>query len=184
MCGWKGTLGRQKPRAQVQTRPPTGQQGLHTCTGLHVPGTRDAAPQRRASAWCAGLGQWLMAVLALRELAVQSSGQRLPLLGRWGLRCGHSYPRRAPLCPYRHRWAFLFLALRGSKTDSGPGALRGTSGKEPACRCRRRKTQGFDPWVGKIPRRRAWQPTPVFLPGESQTEEPGGPQSMGSQRHD
>ena len=27
--------------------------------------------------------------------------------------------------------------------------------------------QGFDPWVGKIPWRRAWQPTPVFLPGES-----------------
>ena len=25
----------------------------------------------------------------------------------------------------------------------------------------------FDPWVGKIPWRRAWQPTPVFLPGES-----------------
>ena len=23
------------------------------------------------------------------------------------------------------------------------------------------------PWVGKIPWRRAWQPTPVFLPGES-----------------
>ena len=27
--------------------------------------------------------------------------------------------------------------------------------------------QGFDPWVGKIPWRRAWQPAPVFLPGES-----------------
>ena len=26
----------------------------------------------------------------------------------------------------------------------------------------------FDPWVGKIPWRRAWQPAPVFLPGESQ----------------
>ena len=25
----------------------------------------------------------------------------------------------------------------------------------------------FSPWVGKIPWRRAWQPTPVFLPGES-----------------
>ena len=25
----------------------------------------------------------------------------------------------------------------------------------------------FDPWVGKIPWRRKWQPTPVFLPGES-----------------
>ena len=30
--------------------------------------------------------------------------------------------------------------------------------------CRR---PGFHPWVGKIPWRRAWQPTPVFLPGES-----------------
>ena len=25
----------------------------------------------------------------------------------------------------------------------------------------------FDPWGGKIPQRRAWKPTPVFLPGES-----------------
>ena len=34
---------------------------------------------------------------------------------------------------------------------------------------------GFDPWVGKIPWRRAWQPSPVLLPGESTwTEEPGG----------
>ena len=31
----------------------------------------------------------------------------------------------------------------------------------------RRKRCGFDPWVWKIPWRRAWQPTPVFLPGES-----------------
>jgi len=29
--------------------------------------------------------------------------------------------------------------------------------------CRR---PGFDPWVGKIPWRREWQPTPLFLPGE------------------
>ena len=25
----------------------------------------------------------------------------------------------------------------------------------------------FNPWVRKIPWRRAWQPSPVFLPGES-----------------
>ena len=43
----------------------------------------------------------------------------------------------------------------------------GASGKEPACQCRRHKRLGFDPWVGKIPWRRAWQPIPVFLPGES-----------------
>ena len=33
----------------------------------------------------------------------------------------------------------------------------------------------LDPWVGNIPCKRAWQPTPVFLPGEFPwTEEPGG----------
>ena len=26
---------------------------------------------------------------------------------------------------------------------------------------------GFDPWVGKVPWRRKWHPTPVFLPGKS-----------------
>ena len=44
----------------------------------------------------------------------------------------------------------------------------GAGGKEPACQCRRLKRQGFCPWAGKIPWRRAWQPTPVFLPEESQ----------------
>ena len=29
------------------------------------------------------------------------------------------------------------------------------------------KRHEFNPWDGKIPWRRAWQPTPVFLPGES-----------------
>ena len=33
--------------------------------------------------------------------------------------------------------------------------------------CRRCKTCRFDPWVGKIPWRRAWLPPPVFLPGDS-----------------
>ena len=43
----------------------------------------------------------------------------------------------------------------------------GTNGKEPACQCRRHKRHRFDPWVGKILWRRKWQPTPVFLSGES-----------------
>ena len=42
-----------------------------------------------------------------------------------------------------------------------------SSGKEPICHCRSCKRCGFDPWIGKIPCRRAWQSTPVFLPGES-----------------
>ena len=63
------------------------------------------------------------------------------------------------------------------------GFAGGASDKEPACQCRRHKRHRLDPWVGKIPWRRAWQPMPVFLPGESPwTEEPGRLPSIGSQR--
>jgi len=41
------------------------------------------------------------------------------------------------------------------------------SGKEPTNQCRRHKRCGIDPWVEKIPWRKAWQPIPVLLPGES-----------------
>ena len=44
------------------------------------------------------------------------------------------------------------------------GLCRWLSGKKFACECRR---LGFSPWVGKIPWRRKWQPSPVLLPGES-----------------
>ena len=57
------------------------------------------------------------------------------------------------------------LGLMHNLGDKGlawiPG---GTSGKEPACQGKRLQ---FDPWVRKILWRRAWQPTLVFLPGES-----------------
>ena len=53
----------------------------------------------------------------------------------------------------------------------GKAVLKGLpwwlSGKESACQCRRCRRCGFDPFVGKIPGRRKWQPTPVFLPGKS-----------------
>ena len=38
----------------------------------------------------------------------------------------------------------------------------GASGKESACQYRRHKRCRFDPWVGKIPWKWIWQPTPVF----------------------
>ena len=40
----------------------------------------------------------------------------------------------------------------------------GASDKESGCQSRRRKRYGFSPWLGKIPWRKKWQPTPVFLP--------------------
>ena len=56
----------------------------------------------------------------------------------------------------------LFLVFEG--TAGLPWWLRGWS---ICLQCGR---PGFDPWVGKIPWRRRWQPTPVFLPGESHGE--------------
>ena len=47
------------------------------------------------------------------------------------------------------------------------------SGKESVCRCRRLKRHRFNIWVGKIPWRRKWQLTPVFL-----TEECHGQRSL------
>ena len=44
------------------------------------------------------------------------------------------------------------------------GEFGGSDGEGSACDSAR---VGFDPLVGKIPWRREWQPTPVFVPGES-----------------
>ena len=60
-----------------------------------------------------------------------------------------------------------FIHPSSSQKRSQTLILRGSSGKESTCQCRRPKRHGFDSWVGMIPWRRAWQPTPVFLPGQS-----------------
>ena len=52
---------------------------------------------------------------------------------------------------------------RGLFTENIIGLPWWLSGKKICLQCRR---PGFYPWVWKIPWRRKWQPTPVFLPGE------------------
>ena len=47
------------------------------------------------------------------------------------------------------------------------GLSRWCSGKEPAYQYKRCRRPGLDLWVRKIPWRRKWHPTPVFLPGKS-----------------
>ena len=59
----------------------------------------------------------------------------------------------------------LYWKVTHPKPETGfPG---GASGKESARQCRRHKRCRFNLWVRKIPLRSSWQPTPVFLPGES-----------------
>ena len=61
--------------------------------------------------------------------------------------------------------------------------LRCNGGSDHKASARNAGDPGFDPWFGKIPWRRKWQPTPVFLPGKSHgREDPGRLQSMGWQR--
>ena len=47
------------------------------------------------------------------------------------------------------------------------GFPAGSMVKNPPAKTGDTGDSSFDPWVGKIPWRREWQPTPVFLPGES-----------------
>ena len=56
--------------------------------------------------------------------------------------------------PELGRWRYLARFWR----FSGGSVIR------VCLQCRRPR---FNPWIGKIPWRRPWQPTPVFLPGES-----------------
>ena len=58
------------------------------------------------------------------------------------------------------------------------GLLSGSVVKNPPALKRRR----LDPWVGKIPWRRVWPPTPAFLPGKSHGQRSLGVQSPGLQR--
>ena len=69
--------------------------------------------------------------------------------------------------------------LNWSQPCTSQGFQGCTSGKDLACQCRRHERCEFDPWVRKIPWRRKWQPTPVFLPGESH-----GPRSLAGTQWD
>ena len=63
--------------------------------------------------------------------------------------------------------------LLSNKQEQIIGLPRWTSGEESTCQCMRCKRLRLDLWVGKIPWRRKWQPTPLFLSGKS-----GGQRSL------
>ena len=59
--------------------------------------------------------------------------------------------------------AYVYLSQRLNELGFSGGA----NGKNLPANAGDIKWCGFDPWVGKIPWRKAWQPAPVFLPRES-----------------
>ena len=76
------------------------------------------------------------------------------------------------VCPQSFKWGRewgdpAFMYTSSCKELNDISSSRPLVIKKPACQCRRHKRKGFYPWVGKIPWRRKWQLTPVFLPGES-----------------
>ena len=72
---------------------------------------------------------------------------------------GHSPKTQINLCIHQYNNILIIHNV----SMGFPGS---TSGKERVCQYRRHKRCSFSPWVRKIPCRRAWPPTPGFLPGE------------------
>ena len=70
---------------------------------------------------------------------------------------------------FEQLFSILLDIYLGMESLDPTGFSGDSDNKESTCQRRRHKRQrhGFDPWIGKIPWRQAWQPTPVFLPGES-----------------
>ena len=81
-------------------------------------------------------------------------------------RCFNLWATRETSFKRRHVIKFhLYIFKMGQPKETG--FPRWLSDKESAYQCRRRRRLGFDPWVGRIPWKKKWQPTPVLLPAES-----------------
>ena len=65
---------------------------------------------------------------------------------------------------YFHGLSLTFIPITNRSSHSLHDFPGGSDGKSVCLQCGR---PGFNPWVGKIPWRRKWQPTPVLLPWKS-----------------
>ena len=80
----------------------------------------------------------------------------------------------------------LYLCILRTVFLGFPG---GAFGKESTCQCKRHRDSGLIPGVGKIPWKRTWHPTPVFLPGKFHGQRslvgysPGGCKELDTTEH-
>ena len=117
------------------------------------------------------IGTDFLSNLKNQTCSLEAGGRPLAHTQHWGMPWG-SFPQQQGWARWRgsevSRCALTqapslhplpFFKIRGVIALQGlPWWL---SGKESACHYRR---LGFNPWIRKIPWRRRWQPTPVFLP--------------------
>ena len=83
------------------------------------------------------------------KINAEKAGRVTACYSSWGHRIGHHLATEQQMPRLQKQLRF-------------PGGVSGN--KEATCQCRKYNRGRFDPWVGKIPQRRAWQPTPVVLP--------------------
>ena len=104
----------------------------------------------------------------------------------------YSLPSAYPVCNFSTVNTYL-VGIEDKKEEEGErrnssscwvmGAFLVVSSEESAYMQELQEICRLNLWIGKVPWRRAWQPTLVYLPGESPwTEAPDGLQSTGSQR--
>ena len=97
------------------------------------------------------VAQRLKCLPPMRETRVRSLGREDPL--------EKEMVTHSSILTWRIPWILSSSIINLRKLRGLPWWL---SGKKSTCQCRRRE---FDPWVGKIPWRRKWQPTPVSCLG-------------------
>ena len=111
----------------------------------------------------AAAAAWCVLCLILKKLPISFSNclsQFSPEVYKWS-----SFSVSSPI------WSYLWFQVSNFRFSLHPlmnnGLPRWHSSKESTCQRRRCKRHRFDPWVRKIPWSRKWNPTPIFLPGES-----------------
>ena len=138
----------------------------HTQTLTHFMGSQDGGSGKEPAYKCrrlrrCGFHPWVRKVRPLeKKMATRSSilAWRIP----WTEEPGELQSMGSQRVGNDRADFFLSLCL-----GYVLGLPRWLRGKESTCQCSRYQTHVFNPWVGKISWKRKWQPTPVFLPGES-----------------
>ena len=123
--------------------------------GSPVPGIRglpSPSPMHESEKW-----KWSRSVMSDLATPWAAAFQAPPSMGFSRHECWSGAPLYSP-------WMLINVSLSLPSLETY--TIGGASGKGSAYQCRRWKRQGFSPWIRKIPWRRKWHPTPVFLPGK------------------